>query len=334
MRRLTHLGAFTKESRDIINTNFLLAGFGTVGQVLYLDPANGYDNSAEPNNPDKRYKTLSAAYAAAVTGKNDVILLVGDGGTTATARVDAAFTWAKSATHLIGLTAPSRFSPRARIAPTGATTAFANFLTVSGSGCLFQNFSVWHGFNTGTTSAIALTISGSRNVFQGVHIAGMGDAASAGNAGSRHVKITGGENHFDHCVIGQDTVARGAANASLELASGAARNTFENCLFPFQTSAATVLGVKTAAAAALDRWTYFLNCSFENGILSTSTTMSGLATLAASSGGGLYMKDCARVGITDWGTDATSLAQIYVCGAGTGGTATDDVGRGAVAVAS
>jgi hypothetical protein len=43
--------------------------------------------------------------------------------------------------------------------------------------------------------------------------------------------------------------------------------------------------------------------------------MSGLVTLPASAGGLLLMKDCTLVGITEFGTDATSRGQIYVDGA-------------------
>jgi hypothetical protein len=42
--------------------------------------------------------------------------------------------------------------------------------------------------------------------------------------------------------------------------------------------------------------------------------MNGLATLPASAGGLLMMKDCSMVGITEFGTDATTRGQIYVDG--------------------
>jgi hypothetical protein len=42
--------------------------------------------------------------------------------------------------------------------------------------------------------------------------------------------------------------------------------------------------------------------------------MSALSTLAASMGGLLLMKDSTMVGITEWGSNATSRGQIYVDG--------------------
>lgn len=289
-----------------------LGGIPFTGNWYFVDYANGSDTY--DGTVDAPKKTLASAYAKCTSGKNDVVVIVGDGSTTATQRVDSAFTWAKNATHLIGIAAPSLYSQRARIAPTATTTAFANFFTVSGSGCYFSNVQFWHGFNTGTTAAIAMTVSGSRNVFQNCHIAGMGDDASAQDTGSRCVKITGGENRFLGCVIGIDTVTRTVANATIELASGAARNTFEECVFPFMTSSADVLGFITSAAAACDRTTAFVRCRFENAVESSSTGMTAVATMAASSGGAILFKDCCLMGITGFGSDATTRGQAYIEG--------------------
>ena len=43
--------------------------------------------------------------------------------------------------------------------------------------------------------------------------------------------------------------------------------------------------------------------------------MNGLATLPASAGGLLLIKDSTMVGITEFGTDATTRGQIYIDGA-------------------
>jgi hypothetical protein len=301
------------------------------GTWYFVDPANGSDgNTGTADNP---LATLYQAHAKCTAGKNDVVVLVGDGSTTGTARlslalaqsVDSTVTagtlvWSKNATHLIGMTAPTMVAQRARIAPpsgtyTAATFGSANFVTVSASGCYFSNFSLFDGFSTGGTNQICWTDSGARNYYNNVQFGGMGDAASAASAGSRSLKISGaGEHTFDNCTVGLDTVTRSAANASLEFSGGTARSTFRNCIFPFQTSAATPLGIIVSAAAGSDRWQYFERCAFINNVQSSSTTMSGLSTLAASMGGLLLMKDCTLVGITEYGTDATSRGQIYIDG--------------------
>jgi hypothetical protein len=312
----------------------VIGGIGGIpfsGNWYFVDPVNGADGN--DGSADYPLATLYAAINRAVSGNNDVIVLMSNGSSTGSARLSTALAqtidptattgtlnWNKNATHLIGMGAPTRVGQRARIAPpTGtytATTFNANtFINVTGAGCLFANIDIFVGFSTGSASMVGVLEAGGRNAYQNVNIQGMGDAASAGGSAARTLKITSSENTFTDCVLGLDTVARSAANATVELASGTARNSFIGCTFPFQTSAATPLGVLASAASAIDRWQLFQQCTFINNIKSTSTQMSALATLPASAGGLLLMKDCTMVGITEFGSDATTLGQIYVDGA-------------------
>lgn len=283
------------------------------GTSYYLDPANGQDTNTG-TSPDQAVQSLAQAYALCTSGKNDTVYLIGDGSTTATARLTETFTWAKNATHLVGIASGVNISNRARIAPTSTATAFTPFFSVTGSGCYFANIQFYAGFTTGTATAIGMAITGGRNLFENCHIAGMADAASAQSAGSRSLTIaTTGENQFVNCTIGVDTVTRTQANASVEfLGVGNPRNEFIGCLFPFQTSAAGALGIKVAATAASDRFQLFKDCLFINNIKSTSTAMSALCTLPASMGGALLFVNPVLMGITTFGTDATSAAQIYI----------------------
>lgn len=309
------------------------------GKWFFVDPVNGSDgNTGAADNP---LATLYQAHNLMRDGYNDVCVLVGNGQASGSARLSTALAqtinpvatagtlvWSKNACHLIGQAAPTLVGQRARIAPptgtyTQATFGSGNFVTVSAQGCYFANFSLFNGFSTGGTNQICWTDTGGRNCYQNVDFGGMGDAASAQDTGSRSLKISGttGENTFINCEIGLDTVTRTVANASLELAGATPRNSFIGCTFPFQTSAATVLGIIGTGAASIDRWNKFDRCSFINNVQSTSTTMSGLATLAASAGGLLLFKDATLVGITEFGTDATTRGQEYVDGgAPTAGT--------------
>lgn len=301
------------------------------GKNFFVDPVNGSDGN-NGLSMERPFATLYKAHAMCTAGANDVVYLVGDGSTTGTARLSPTLaalvdstattgklTWSKNATHLIGICAPSSYSQRARIAPTTtltmATFGDADMMLVSASGCYFANFSLFNGFATGGNSQRAMVVTGGRNCFSNVHIAGMGDAASAAHAGSRSLVVSGtGENTFVGCTIGVDTVARSAANASLEFASGTPRNVFKDCLFPFQTSAASPLGILGTGAACMDRFQIFDRCQFINGVESTSTTMTVLASVTnASPGGGLFFKDCALLGITDFG-DTLALTVSYVEG--------------------
>ena len=311
MAPITQYGSFTKAIADQINANVSAAGVGFInGNIILLDPFAGVDTNDGITAP---VNTLSRAYGIGREGKNDVIALISNGLTTSTARVNSAFTWAKNALHLVGVCDGVNLSNRSRVAPSPTATAFANFLTVSGSGCLFSNFELFQGFNTGTTAAIALTVTGSRNLFFNSHLTGMADAASAADAGSRNVKIaTGGENQFVNCTIGEDTTARTNANASVEFASGTPRNEFRNCVFPFLSGDGNTLGVKVLAGG-MDRFQLFDKCMFINATKSTGVAMTALGAITAptSPAGMIVYRDCGLVGITAWeGTTKTSAFVI------------------------
>lgn len=305
------------------------------GTYFWVDPVNGSDGNTG-RSPTRAFATLYQAHNMMTSGKNDVCFLIGNGAASGTARLSLALAqtidptattgvlnWTKSACHLIGIGSLTNVAQRARIAPpsstyTQATFGSGNFVVVTGSGCHFENFSLFHGFSTGGTNQICWTDNGSRNSYYNVTFGGMGDAASAQNSGSRSLKIGSagsGENFFSGCTIGLDTVTRTVANASLEFAGGTPRNTFIGCTFPFMTSSATVLGILGTGNACVDRWTQFKGCTFINAIGSTSTQMTALGSFTTASPGGLVLFDvnCPLVGITKYG-DTNFLANSYVSG--------------------
>lgn len=317
---IRNFGAFTLDTATRIQQAIAEMGLATTGTVYYLDPVNGY-NGNNGLSPSSAVQTLAAGYALLASGKNDVLVLIGNGATSASARLSAGFTWAKDAAHLVGICSPVPISQRARIAPTSGIAAFANFFTVSGNGCVFANLQFFHGFNAGIAAEICLTVTGSRNAFLNCHIAGMGDVTGATSATSRNLKISGGgqENYFNHCTIGIDTVTRTGANASVEIAGGGPRNVFEDCIFPFISSDGLQYAILGAAAAALDRWLLLKGCVFLNAVGSTSTALAELFHLAAAVGGLIVMdQNSMWVGVTAVG-DATTKAQTYFGG----GTATN-----------
>ena len=304
-------------------------GIPLTGTWYFVNPAAGSDGN-EGTSPDSPFATIYRAYSKAVSGNNDVIVLIGNGSTSGTARMSTALaqtidstattgtiTWAKNATHLIGVTAPTGVSNRARFAPpTGTYTAATfgnngNMFNVTASGCIFANFSVFNGFSTGNAAQIAWIDAGGRNYYSDIQFGGFGDTQSAQGANARALKVTSGENTFVNCTIGLDTVTRTVANANLELSNAAARNKFINCDFPIQTSSATTLGIVGSGAGAIDRWTKFQNCLFVNNVDSTSTALTAVASLNASAGGSLVFNGCTAVGAGAWG-DAGALANSYV----------------------
>lgn len=316
---MKNLWAKLRHMEDIgILDSALTAG----GNIIWLDGYAG--NDACPGDFDAPVKTLAAAYALGRDGKHDVIMIKNAGVSAAlcTVRLDAAFTWSKNCLHMVAQS-PVRqlFSQRARIAPTGATTAFANFITMSGGDCHWHGIQIWHGFNTGTTSAIALTLTGHYNRFEYCHIAGMADAASAQNANSRCLKLGASENVFENCVLGIDTIARTAANSIIQFYAnpttgfGAARNYFKDCIFPaYTTTAQTQTDILVAGANAIDRMNIFERCKFTNSRVTSYLIQTAVASLVAGAGGDLLFKDCMLHGRTGFGKDADSRGQIFIEG--------------------
>lgn len=286
------------------------------GNYFFCDYVNGSDGGL--GTADDPFKTLAFAYSKTASGNNDVIFIVGDGSTAETQRLSASLTWANNATHLIGLTAPVPIASRARISHlTTATVNINPLMTVSGSGCIFANFSFFQGVGQSATDEKLIVVSGSRNYFSRIHFGGMGAAAGAARAGSYIMSLTGSENLFEECALGVDTVARSAANANIICSGGAARNTFLKCYFPILASAATPIVVDTSAVASIDRFLLLKECFINNAVNSTGTAMTAATAYSASQGGTVVYDNCTLVGITDYANPNT--ATVKVSGAIPGG---------------
>ncbi len=287
---------------------------GNEAKFFFVDGANGAAGNTGLD-PFHALATVTQAYAKTVDKRGDVIYLLNDGNTSGTSRDAAALVWAKDNTHLVGLCAPTMLSQRARISPpTTATSIITPQLTVSGNGNIFANVSFFEGTSEDSVASVGVSVTGSRNYFNNVAIMNMGDATnghSGDETGSAHLLITGGEeNTFENCYIGLDTANRSAANASVRLRSAATRNIFKGCFFPMQADAATPIFIDANASGAIDRWTWFKDCMFHNGINSTATTVALVASVHASAGGSIILQDCANLGATEWET--TASANVYL----------------------
>jgi len=288
------------------------------GNWYFVDAVSGADGN--PGTADLPMASITAAYNRCVEGKNDVVAIVSRpttvGATLGTQRLSTSLTWAKSATHLIGVGAPTMIGQRARISTaTGATANLAPLMTVSAQGCIFSNFSIFQGVGEAATDEKLIDITGQRNYFHNVNFQGIGSAAGAARAGSYNIYLNGGsENTFDGCTIGVDTVTRTAANASVKFRSAATRNVFKNCLFPLMSTGGTALFVDANAVGSVDRFAWFKDCTFLNGgINSSGAVVAAVAAFNAAQGGTLLFDNCSAVGCTDW--TATDTATVKITGA-------------------
>lgn len=277
------------------------------GNFYWVDQTAGNDgNTGGPQDP---FKTLSQAHSKCKANNNDVVFLTG------TVHVSDTVEWSKDRTHLIGLAPRLNSAARARISQTG-DNVFTPLVEVTADECIFRNIGSFHGF-ADDSAQICWSEKGQRNEYTNCLFAGMGAQQAADNAGSRSLVIdgTGGEHTFTQCQIGIDTIARGVANASLEFKGGTPRNVFRQCVFPALADAATPVFILGAAAACMDRFQWFQDCAFINAVGSTATTMTAAITLAASSGGMIFLQRSSLVGATDWATDTNTEGQVWIDGA-------------------
>jgi hypothetical protein len=248
---------------------------------------------------DSPFNTLDAALDAARDGKNDVILFEG------TMRVAETLAWSKNKVHLIGLDAPTMRGKRSRITTTGSTL-FTPMVNVTGEGCYFGNFATFYGFAT-ASAQVLWNEGGDRNCYDLVEFLGFGTDEAAAQANSRGLVISKasgnkGEHTFRNCVFGTDTIARTAANYTLEIANGSPRNYFYGCHFEgYFTGSGADGGHLLIGSGGIDRYLKFENCQFHSSTASGgSSALTQAFNVHASAGGYVICKD-------DWFTGCTNV---------------------------
>lgn len=246
------------------------------GNYFWVDGTNGSDgNTGGPQDP---FKTLTQAQTACLAGNNDVVFFNNTFTPTAT------FVWSKNNTHLIGLSLSPYAVPSISVASTAATSgAFSPLVSVTATGCIFQNFSVVSGIAQAATQ-VAWAEAGGNNTYIGVNFNQVGNATAAAQAGCRALTIASTNNFFQNCTIGSDAIIRATGtNFNLQLLSGAGSCLFRGCVFPAYTSVAASLFVQTAATT-LSGYFIFDACIFINDVNNTTgTTMTVAMTIATAS---------------------------------------------------
>lgn len=297
-------------------------GLPFTGNYYFVDAVAGADGNT--GAADSPMASLTAAYARCVAGNNDVVVIMGDGGTTATQRLSSTLTWAKAATHLIGMTAPTMVSQRARISTAAGATANVNPLVeVTAQGCLFANFSLFQGVGQSATDEQLWKESGQRNCYVNVDFGGMGSANGAGRAGSYGLLLYGaGECTFRGCRFGTDTQDRTAANANVRIRKNASnteckRIIFEDCEFSMRcVTNTTPLFVDADEASSIDRYIRFKDCTFIN----TGTATPAVVAAQNATNAYLLFDRCCKMLATSWGV--AGRTNIYVNGPATSTTVT------------
>lgn len=316
---------------DVVQANAFigLGALATQGNVWHVKPSSGSDGH-DGKTPATACKTLASALSRATADQNDIILLYSEDNSTSgtTDYQSSTLTWSKDGVHLIGVSAPTAVSQRARIAQLSTATGLTQLVSVTASNCYFKGVSIFHGV-ADATSLVALQVSGERNVFEDCHIAGIGDATMSA-AGAASLEIEGGaENVFRRCVIGVDTIARDADVAEIRFDGNATRNLFEDCIIQGFISAAGYVHVKVEDATGIDRWTIFKNCLFLSESTNDATVQTEIMSIPSMSQGYIMLQDSYYSSVTDgttvWdsnGRDRIRTNSVAAAAAGVGGEMT------------
>ena len=290
-------------------------------KAIFVHGALGADGN--PGTVKAPLKTVTAAYGLCTDGAGDTVYILNDGASSGSVR-DVALVWAKDNCHLVGLGAPA-INQRARIAPPTASAvdidAYTPYFTLSASGCVISNVS-WFQGQSEDKASVGMYVSGSRNFISNCSIITGASANTAAQAATYQLQVTGSENVFEKCYIGQDTINRTGANANVRFGAGtaelASRNVFRECIFPCYASGATALFITATTADDAERFNIFERCMFLN---TSATAMTGGVVWAAGSGL-LFLKDCGFYGCTD----VTAADSTVVLAQGPAGTTNVDVG--------
>lgn len=280
-----------------------MLGLPAVGNVIYVDPTNGSDTANSGIAMDDAYATVAQAYSQAISGQHDVIIISPTGGTGRTSETTA-ITWGKRFTHLIGNAAPTAQDARA-----GISFGTGGSLSITENGCIFANLT----FNGTADINVPVTLSGDYNSFLGVDFKGSLNETTGDDTAARALVITGGqENYFGGCTFGADTFMRSAANATVEFASAASRNVFENCRFVMATDATTPVHILFTGTSAIDRWIEFKDTNFYNFTANDAAEPAAVMDLSAQTATGhvLLTGICTLTDIDNW--EATATGRIHM----------------------
>lgn len=253
------------------------------GNYFWVDGTNGSDgNTGGPQDP---FKTLTQAQTACLAGNNDVVYLIGTFSPTAT------FVWSKNNTHLVGLDIFGPFpGPTISVASAAATTgAFSPLVSVTATGCIFQNFSVISGIAQAATQ-VAWADTGGSNTYVGVNINQVANATAGAQAGNRALTLAGLNNYFQDCVIGNDAIVRATGtNSNITILAGCGTTIFKGCTIPMWSSVAANTFI-VAATATLTGNIILDQCVLTNAVQGAGYTANTQAfSISATAGGALIL---------------------------------------------
>jgi hypothetical protein len=264
-----------------------------IGKKFYLDPVNGNDDF-DGLGYETAFKTLEKAYAALTANKNEILYIIGGA---SALNLAAAFTWAKSYTHLIGVCGDMKFGGRVRI---GHSANFTSLFTINASGCIFKNIH-WQMGRGSTTNVncVVLSATAHYNYFEGCHFdAPLNATEGGGTQAWRSLVLTSGvrSTTVNNCTFGEWTVVCASANGvHVEFGGLNAGTHFVGCTFLTCTSSTSMVTVKSNVdLGGAYAYVTFEGCKF----ISLATGPD--AVFSVPSAGLVVVDNCTSFGFTAW----------------------------------
>ena len=262
--------------------DILRANLGTHGEIFRVveDSDTDYNLILQRYGNKNVFTTLTDAYNACTTNRNDIILMHGQ----STHTLATGLAWTKSRIHVIGLDGGHRLVQQGtKIQSTvGAATAYV--MKITG----VRNSFIDLKFIQADTNAAALSVlqlGGEGNLYKNVSaVFGVVDNLDQTDA----FEVINGEDSgtFINCEFGADTLLTSAARAVMsidQVTSGQEfkSNKFKNCNFLISSSSATATFIKLSAVGDILFANNFEDCSL---------------TASIDSAGGIALNEAVQTG--------------------------------------
>lgn len=247
----------------------------------------------------RMFTSLSAAYDATVTGRNDVIILDSNGTHTLTSML----TVAKNRVHFVGLDwllgVKRRNGARSKVSLTALTGA-TNIATVkvTGVGCSFRGIK----FMNSSTVAEGIYCFADGGEYTYLENCEIYKDTDLDQTGAAELVANGDSSVYKNCFIGSiandisGAIIRPCVTMTQGIVGTCRDVSFEGCIFARSCGNTANRFVYGANADALERMGLFENCIFWNSALAAATPAQNVAFGASLTKGSVLLRNCTAIG--------------------------------------
>lgn len=215
----------------------------------------------DPDGKIRFYTTLAAAYAAATTNADDVILLSAHSAHAVTTGI----AWSKSRIHVIGMDGGHRQLQQGARVVGAAADDTGYVLKVTGTRNSFINVK----FDSGSTDAAGLTVvqmGGEGTLYKNCSFV-FSTATNLDGATTYEVVMGEDSGTFINCTFGNDTLLTEAARAvmAIDRVNGTQEmksNFFKDCLWTINSDTATAHFIRVLANTDMKFAQTYVDCNF------------------------------------------------------------------------